>query len=123
MNEPLVSIITPVYNSEEFLSETIKSIQNQTYKNWQLLLVDDCSKDNSSEIIKSFRKEDARIKYIKLEKNSGAAVSRNVGIKNAEGRFIAFVDSDDLWDSRKLEIQIEYMLKENVGFLLHLIDI
>lgn len=70
MNEPLVSIITPVYNSEEFLSETIKSIQNQTYKNWQLLLVDDCSKDNSSEIIKSFRKEDARIKYIKLEKNS-----------------------------------------------------
>ncbi|MDU9051873.1 MAG: glycosyltransferase family A protein, partial [Clostridioides difficile] len=111
MNEPLVSIITPVYNSEEFLSETIKSIQNQTYKNWQLLLVDDCSKDNSSEIIKSFRKEDARIKYIKLEKNSGAAVSRNVGIKNAEGRFIAFVDSDDLWDSRKLEIQIEYMLK------------
>ncbi len=68
MNEPLVSIITPVYNSEEFLSETIKSIQNQTYKNWQLLLVDDCSKDNSSEIIKSFRKEDARIKYIKLEK-------------------------------------------------------
>ncbi len=116
MNEPLVSIITPVYNSEEFLSETIKSIQNQTYKNWRLLLVDDCSKDNSSEIIKSFRKEDARIKYIKLEKNSGAAVSRNVGIKNAEGRFIAFVDSDDLWDSRKLEIQIEYMLKENVGF-------
>lgn len=116
MNEPLVSIITPVYNAEIFLSETIKSIQNQTYENWELLLVDDCSKDNSAKIIKEFQISDDRIKYIKLEKNSGASVSRNTGIKNAKGRFIAFADSDDLWETEKLKIQVNYMLKHNYGF-------
>lgn len=116
MNQGLVSIVTPVYNAEKFLSETIKSVQEQTYKNWELLLVDDCSKDNSAKIIKEFKKHDDRIKYIKLEKNSGAAISRNTGIKNAKGRFIAFVDSDDLWEPEKLEIQISYMLEKNLGF-------
>lgn len=116
MNEPLVSIITPVYNAERFLSDTIKSVQNQTYKNWEILLIDDCSKDNSAQIIKEFQKYDNRIKYIKLKKNSGASASRNEGIRNAKGRFIAFVDSDDIWKPEKLEIQIKYMLKENVGF-------
>ena len=116
MNEPLVSIITPVYNAERFLSETIKSAKEQTYKNWELLLVDDCSKDNSAKIIKEFNRTDDRIKYIKLEKNSGASISRNTGIKNAKGRFIAFVDSDDLWEPEKLEIQISYMLEKNLGF-------
>lgn len=116
MNEPLVSIITPVYNAERFLSETIKSVQEQTYKNWELLLVDDCSKDNSAKIIKEFKKNDDRIKHIKLEKNSGASISRNIGIKNAKGRFIAFVDSDDLWEPEKLEIQINYMLEKKLGF-------
>lgn len=116
MNEPLVSIITPVYNAAKFLSETIKSVQNQTYINWELLLVDDCSKDNSADIIKEFQKKDKRVKYIKLEKNSGASVSRNTGIKSAKGRFIAFVDSDDIWKPKKLEIQIHYMLNENLGF-------
>lgn len=116
MNEPLVSIITPVYNAERFLSDTIKSVQNQTYKNWEILLIDDCSKDNSAQIIKEFQKYDNRIKYIKLKKNSGASVSRNEGIRNAKGRFIAFVDSDDIWKPEKLEIQIKYMLKENLGF-------
>ena len=116
MNEPLVSIITPVYNAERFLSDTIKSVQNQTYKNWEILLIDDCSKDNSAQIIKEFQKYDNRTKYIKLKKNSGASVSRNEGIRNAKGRFIAFVDSDDIWKPEKLEIQIKYMLKENLGF-------
>ena len=116
MNEPLVSIITPVYNAGRFLSDTIKSVQNQTYKNWEMLLVDDCSKDNSAQIIKEFQKYDDRIKYIKLEKNSGASVSRNTGIKNAKGRFIAFVDSDDVWKPEKLEIQVKYMLENNLGF-------
>ncbi len=116
MNEPLVSIITPVYNAERFLEDTIKSVQKQSYKNWELVLVDDCSKDSSSEIIEKFRNSDDRIRYIKLEKNSGAAISRNTGIKNANGRFIAFVDSDDLWEETKLEKQIEYMLRENIGF-------
>jgi len=98
MNEYLVSIVTPVYNAERFLEETIISIRKQTYKNWELLLIDDCSKDNSSDIIKKFQRIDDRVKYIKLERNSGASVSRNIGIKNAKGRFIAFVDSDDLWE-------------------------
>lgn len=116
MNEPLVSIVTPVYNAEEFLSETIKSVKNQTYSNWEMLLVDDCSKDNSPSIIKEFQETDDRIKYIKLDENSGASVSRNTGIKNAKGRFIAFIDSDDLWEPKKLEKQISFMLQNNVGF-------
>lgn len=116
MNEPLVSIITPVYNAERFLDDTIKSIQNQTYKNWELVLVDDCSKDGSADMIKEFQANDDRIRYIKLEKNSGASVSRNTGIKNAKGRFIAFVDSDDIWQPEKLKIQIEYMLENKLGF-------
>lgn len=116
MNKYLVSIVTPVYNSERFISETIESIQSQTYRNWELLLIDDCSKDNSYEIIKNYMKNDDRIKYIKLEKNSGAAVSRNTGIKNAKGRFIAFIDSDDLWEAKKLEIQVKYMLENKLGF-------
>lgn len=116
MNEPLVSIITPVYNAERFLDDTIKSIQNQTYKNWELVLVDDCSKDGSADMIKEFQAKDDRIRYIKLEKNSGASVSRNTGIKNAKGRFIAFVDSDDIWQPEKLKIQIEYMLENKLGF-------
>lgn len=116
MNKYLVSIVTPVYNSEKFISETIESIQSQTYRNWELLLIDDCSKDNSYEIIKNYMQNDDRIKYIKLEKNSGAAVSRNTGIKNAKGRFIAFIDSDDLWEAKKLEIQVKYMLENKLGF-------
>lgn len=116
MNEPLVSIITPVYNAEKFLEDTIKSVIKQSYKNWELILVDDCSKDSSSDIIKKYKENDDRIKYIKLEKNSGASISRNTGIKNANGRFIAFVDSDDLWKEKKLEKQIDYMIKNEVGF-------
>ena len=116
MSEYLVSIVTPVYNSEKFISETIDSIQNQTYKHWELILVDDCSSDNSYDIISEYIKYDKRIRYIKLEKNSGAAVSRNTGIKNARGRFIAFLDSDDIWLPEKLEKQLKYMLDKKIGF-------
>lgn len=116
MSEYLVSIVTPVYNSEKFISETIDSIQNQTYKHWELILVDDCSSDNSYDIISEYIKNDKRIRYIKLEKNSGAAVSRNTGIKNAKGRFIAFLDSDDIWLPEKLEKQVKYMLDKKIGF-------
>ena len=116
MNQPLVSIITPVYNAEKFLSETIESVQKQTYNNWELLLIDDCSRDNSKQIIDEFRQNDKRIRYIKMEKNVGAAVTRNEGIKRASGRFIAFIDSDDIWEKDKLKSQVDYMLKENIGF-------
>ncbi len=116
MSEHLVSIVTPVYNAEKFISETIDSIQKQTYKDWELILVDDCSSDSSYDIISEYMKNDKRIRYIKLEKNSGAAVSRNTGIKNAKGRFIAFVDSDDIWLPKKLEKQVNYMLDKKLGF-------
>ncbi len=114
--EPLVSVITPVYNSERFIKETIESVLNQTYTNLELIIVDDASIDNSTEIIRTYRERDTRIKYIRNTKNSGAAISRNIALENAKGRFIAFLDSDDIWDERKLEVQIAYMRKHKIGF-------
>jgi teichuronic acid biosynthesis glycosyltransferase TuaG len=114
--ENLVSIITPVYNCEKLISETINCVLNQTYKNWEMLLVDDCSTDDSARIVKEFSKKDSRVKYIKLEKNSGAAVARNTALENSNGRFIAYLDSDDLWKSDKLEKQVDFMLKNNYAF-------
>lgn len=111
-----VSIITPVYNSEKFIEESIKSVLSQTYTNWEMILVDDCSKDSSKSIISKYVEIDERIKYVKLDKNSGAAVARNTAIEMATGRFIAFLDSDDLWHKNKLEKQIEFMLENNIGF-------
>lgn len=116
MNNDLVSIITPVYNAESFLFETINAVVNQTYQNWELILVDDCSTDNSEELIKKLSEDESRIKYIKLLENSGAAVARNTGIANAVGRYIAFLDSDDLWVENKLETQIKFMTDLSVGF-------
>ncbi|MBQ9182023.1 MAG: glycosyltransferase family 2 protein [Bacilli bacterium] len=115
-NEELVSIITPVYNCSKILPETIECVINQTYKNWEMILVDDCTPDNSAEIIKEYKKKDDRIKYFKLEKNSGAAVARNRALKEANGRFIAYLDADDLWAKEKLEKQINFMLEHNYAF-------
>jgi teichuronic acid biosynthesis glycosyltransferase TuaG len=109
MSQELVSIITPSYNSGEFISETIKSIQNQTYRNWELLITDDFSSDNTVKIIKSFIKDDNRIQLFQLDKNSGAAMARNNSIKRALGRFIAFLDSDDTWLPNKLITQLKFM--------------
>lgn len=111
----LVSIIMPSYNTERYISESIKSVINQTYKNWELLIVDDCSTDSTDEIIKKFCYE-KRIKYFKNKKNSGAAVSRNKALKEAKGKWIAFLDSDDLWFPEKLEKQIEFMKRNNYKF-------
>lgn len=116
MKDNLVSIVVPVYNVEKFIKETIRTIKQQTYSNWELLLVNDCSSDKSVEIIKEYVKEDSRIKLINLEKNSGAAVARNTGIENANGKYIAFLDSDDLWKKQKLEKQIAFMEKNNYSF-------
>ena len=109
--DELVSIIMPSYNTAKFISETIESVLEQTYTNWELIIVDDCSTDNTDEVVKSFL-SDNRIKYIKNEKNSGAAVSRNRALREAKGKWIAFLDSDDLWLPVKLEKQIAFM-KEN----------
>lgn len=106
----LVSIITPSYNSAEFIAETINSILAQTYTNWELLITDDCSSDNTCVIIEQFASEDTRIKLFRLSENSGAGVARNKSIKEAKGRFIAFCDSDDCWLPEKLEKQLEFMV-------------
>ncbi len=108
----LVSIITPCYNSEQFISRTIDSVVNQTYSNFELIIIDDCSNDNTVEIIKSFESKDSRIKLVQLEINSGAAIARNRGLEIAKGRFIAFCDCDDIWFENKLEYQINFMLEK-----------
>ena len=116
MIDDLISIITPVYNAERFINETIKSVKSQTYKNWEMILIDDCSSDDSKIIIQMHVKEDDRIKYFVLPENSGAAVSRNTGISQARGRFIAFIDSDDRWHPEKLERQLAFMRREQLSF-------
>lgn len=105
----LVSIITPSYNSANFITDTIESVLKQTYPHWELLITDDCSTDNSVEIIREYAKKDARIKLQKLEVNSGAGVCRNKSIEAAKGRYIAFCDSDDVWMPHKLEKQLLFM--------------
>ncbi len=105
----MVSIITPNYNSEQFIKKTIESVLSQTYQNWEMLIVDDVSSDKSIEIIEEYTKKDSRIKLIRLEKNSGPVVARNRAIKEAKGRYIAFLDSDDFWHKDKLVIQLEFM--------------
>ena len=112
----LVSVIVPVYNAEKFLIETINTVLNQTYSNWELILVNDCSTDNSAEIIEQYMKKDERIKIYNNNENSKAAISRNNGISLAAGRFICFLDADDLWDSKKLEKQIRYINVHNCAF-------
>ena len=112
----LVSIITPVYNCEKLIKETIKSVQKQTYENWEMILVDDCSTDKSEEIINDFAQNDNRIKYFKLKENSGAAIARNYALEKSNGRFIAYLDADDLWRENKLEVQIKFMLDNKLAF-------
>lgn len=112
---PTVSVITPFYNSEKFLEETIQSIINQTYPNWELLLINDASKDNSQIIAEKYCAKDNRIKIFKLEKNSGAGVARNTGIQSAKGRYIAFLDADDVWMPQKLETQLNFMDKHKIN--------
>ncbi|MAX97657.1 MAG: glycosyl transferase [Oceanospirillaceae bacterium] len=105
--EPLVSIIMPTYNSSKTVLESINSVLNQTYKNWELLITDDCSSDNTIDLISSVK--DERVRYFKLSANGGAGVARNNSIGQATGRYIAFLDSDDLWLPEKLSEQITFM--------------
>lgn len=112
----LVSIITPVYKCEEFIEKTIQCVLRQTYQNFEMILVDDCSPDSSSEIIQKYAVIDQRIRYYKLLENSGAAIARNYALQISKGRFIAYLDADDLWSSDKLEKQIQFMLKNQYAF-------
>lgn len=110
------SIITPIYNAEFFLEETLQSILEQTYTNWESILVNDNSTDNSLKIAEKYVKLDPRFKIVNLETSHGAAKARNIGIEAAKGRFIAFLDSDDIWSNDKLDKQINYMIVNKVGF-------
>ena len=111
-----VSIIMPSYNAAKFIAAAIQSVIEQTYSNWELLITDDCSKDDTINIIKKFQEIDNRIQLFSTGKNSGAAVARNISLQNATGKYIAFLNSDDTWISNKLETQIKFMKKKNIAF-------
>jgi teichuronic acid biosynthesis glycosyltransferase TuaG len=112
-NNEIVSVIIPVYNSEKYIDKTIDSVLNQTYNNIEIVLVDDCSKDSSAKIINEYVEKHENIVYNLLEKNSGAAVARNKALELAKGRYIAFLDSDDMWYPNKLEKQLKLMKQKN----------
>ena len=112
----LISIITPLYNSEEFILDMIKSVQAQTYQNWEMIVVDDCSQDGGPNIVKKISKTDERIKLISQKQHSGPSYVRNVAIELAKGRYLAFLDSDDLWHEQKLNKQLNFMKKNNYAF-------
>ena len=116
MIENLVSIITPAYNCANYIGTTIESVLSQTYSYWEMIIVDDCSSDNTEEVVLHYASKDSRIKYKKLEVNSGAAVARNVAMSMATGQYIAFLDSDDVWLPDKLLTQIQFMQENNYKF-------
>lgn len=112
----LVSIVIPVHNAEKFISDTVASVKSQTYENWELILVNDGSTDNSLALIKEFEKSSEKIHVINIEQAKGAANARNVGNQNCKGRYLTFLDADDLWDPEKLEIQMKFMEEKGCGF-------
>lgn len=114
--KPIVSIITPTYNSADFVAETIDAILAQSFTDWELLITDDCSTDNTSEIVQAYAEKDERIRLYVLEKNSGAGAARNNSLANAQGRYIAFCDSDDRWTADKLQKQIAFMQDNSYAF-------
>ncbi|MEN2486459.1 glycosyltransferase family 2 protein [Flavobacterium sp. B11] len=115
MNE-LVSIIVPTYNTEKFIKSTIESVQNQTYANWEMILVDDASTDNTPLIIEVFAVQDSRVKLFKLSENRGNGFARNAALEKATGKYIAYLDADDLWFPTKLEKQIQFLKANNLYF-------
>ncbi len=117
MNDDLVSIIMPSWNTGRFITESINSVINQTYSHWELIIVDDCSTDNTDDIVSSFNED--RIRYFKNEKNQGAALTRNRALREANGEWIAFLDSDDLWRPEKLEKMLNFMKSNNYVFAYH----
>lgn len=112
----MISIITPSYNCSAFISATIQSVLGQSCSDWEMIIVDDCSSDNSVEVIQFFVEQDPRISLIRLTENSGAAIARNRAIEAAQGRYVAFLDSDDLWLPNKLEKQLAFMQENNYPF-------
>ncbi len=115
MRHGLISIIMPAYNSASYIGESIESVQAQTYPHWELIIVDDCSTDDTEKAVQKYL-SDERIKFLKNQSNSGAAVSRNYALREAQGRWIAFLDSDDVWLPEKLERQLTFMDEHDYKF-------
>lgn len=113
----LISIIIPVYNAEKYIEETIKSIEKQIYRNYEAIFIDDCSKDRSLEIIQKYQKLNDKIKIIKLEKHEGVSKARNKGIEIAKGRYLTFLDADDIWTSDKLQKQLQFIKQNDYAFV------
>lgn len=111
----MISIIMPSYNTANYIEASIESVRHQTYENWELIIVDDCSTDDTDEVVRPFL-SDRRIRYLKNEQNSGAAISRNRALREAKGKWIAFLDSDDLWLPEKLEKQVAFMEQNGYHF-------
>lgn len=122
METPLVSIITPSYNSEKFIAQTIQSVQDQSYAHWEMLVVDDCSSDSTVRLVQELANQDPRITLFRLERNSGAGIARDTALAKAQGRYIAFLDADDLWKPQKLEKQIDFLIKNNSPFTFSFYD-
>ncbi|MBR2731802.1 MAG: glycosyltransferase family 2 protein [Clostridia bacterium] len=118
MVDGLVSIVMPSWNTARFIAESIQSVLDQTYRNWELLIVDDCSTDQTNDVVRPFL-QDARIRYFKNDKNCGAALTRNRALREAQGEWIAFLDSDDLWAPEKLEKQLRFMRENGCVFSYH----
>lgn len=114
--QPLISIITPSYNASLFIEHTIDSVRKQTFQNWEMVIVDDCSTDDTPDKLKFYEKIDERIHVIYLNQNGGAAVARNIALQHAKGRFVAFLDSDDCWKPEKLEKQLNFMQTNDYAF-------
>ena len=123
MTYPLITVVTPCYNAEKYIGKTIESVINQTYTNWEMLIIDDSSNDNSASIIKGYEKADTRIRYIKTPKPSGSpAYPRTVGIDESKGDYIAILDSDDLWLPHKLQSQFDFINKTGQSIEQNLIN-
>lgn len=110
----MVSIVMPAYDASRFIAESIDSVRSQTYEDWELLIIDDASKDQTDEIVKQYLEQDSRIKLYPLPVNQGAGFARNIGIKASEGKYICFLDADDLWTPPKLQKQLDFMTKNNL---------
>ncbi len=115
----LVSVIIPVYNAEKYIAEVIQCLQRQTYENWELIFVDDCSTDQSVEIIQTYVEQSTKMHLYRNDRNQGPAFSRNQGIRMAKGRYLAYMDADDLCDAAKLEKQIRFMKEKGCAFCFH----
>ena len=122
MTKPLVSILIPTFNSAQFIAETIASVQQQTYENWEIIVVDDVSTDGTVALISKIREMDVRIQLQVLERNSGTGVARNTALAKAKGKYIAFLDADDLWKPKKLEKQILFMQMNDLPFTFSFYD-